>query len=124
MVDKIDLGGLVKPCGDAATQPQGSFRSASVNFTAISANAVRRRSNSALASSSSWSRAGLSPGRSRLRKSLQSTVTGDVFQLGDRRSINTVPIGRVADRGLATHQPHPNLILLLRRQKPLVLPWQ
>ena len=51
--DERNLGGLVKPGGDAATHPQGSFPSASVNFTAIPANAIRSRSTSARASSSS-----------------------------------------------------------------------
>jgi hypothetical protein len=50
------FGGRVDPSRDSATQPQGSFPSARVNLTAISARAVRSRSASARASSSSMSR--------------------------------------------------------------------
>src|SRR5829696_8308081 len=54
--DQRDLGGRVDPPWDPATQSQGSFPSARVSRTAISANAVRSRSTSAWAASSSKSR--------------------------------------------------------------------
>ena len=60
------LGGRIHPAWDSATQPQGSFPSTSVNRTAISANAVRRRSISPWAASSSTSRClSRRPGRDR-----------------------------------------------------------
>lgn len=58
-VDQADqpcLGGRVDPPRDPATQPQGSFPSASVKRTAISANAVLNRSVSARTSANSTSR--------------------------------------------------------------------
>ena len=45
------LRGRIHPARDPATAPQGPFPSASVNLTAISANAVRRRSTWAPAAS-------------------------------------------------------------------------
>jgi hypothetical protein len=58
-IDQADqpcLGGRVDPIRDPATQPQGSFPSASVKRTAISANAVLNRSVSARTSANSTSR--------------------------------------------------------------------
>ncbi len=60
------LRGRIHPARDPATAPQGPFPSASVNLTAISANAVRRRSTWAPAASGSTSRClSRRPGRDR-----------------------------------------------------------
>ncbi len=52
-VEQCCIGRRWNPAWEPATQPQGSLPSARVSRTAISANAVRRRSTSACAASSS-----------------------------------------------------------------------
>jgi hypothetical protein len=116
------FGGRIDPSRDSATQPQGSFPSARVNLTAISAKAVRNRSASALASSSSMSRCFPTTARPRRRQRFKGTIACDRLQLRDRGPIHPGTLGCLAHRGLPTDQLHPDLVLLLRRQKPLLLP--
>ena len=115
------LRGRIHPARDPATQPQGPFPSTSVNLTAISANAVRRRSISAPAASSSTSRClSRRPGRERASaSSAPCRATSRSFATVDRST--RAPIRCLAHRGLPTHKLHPDLVLLLRRQEPLPL---
>ena len=113
------LGGRIHPTRDPATQPQRSFPSANVNLTAISANAVRRRSTSAPGRLGPHVPLLVPPARTRPRQRIERALPRHLAQLRDRRPVHPRPIDRLAHHGLPTHELHPDLALLLRRQEPL-----
>ena len=120
--EQAPLRGTADARGDRAAQPQRSFPSNRVTFTAISASAARQRSAAAFAAASSTSRPALR------RPGLDAANASNAPRRATSRSLATVersnprPVGCLPYSGLAAHELQPDLVLLRRRQQTLLLP--